>query len=66
MGCAYSFISRFCWCDNDAYTPPETYDTYRADNDAYNYAYNYAGNLGRKKHIEPEADTSGAYNVHLR
>lgn len=63
MGCAYSFICRFCWCDNDSYTPPETR---RADNDAYNYAYNYADNLGRKTNTAPKKDTTDLYNFYLR
>lgn len=65
MGCIHSFINRFCWCDNDAYTPPEKYNIRRADNDAYNYAYNYADKMGVKPHKFPE-DTNGLYNVYLR
>ena len=56
-------MGSLCSCieKDDIYIPPQTYEDWRQDC----RAYEYANRLGRKSHEAPE-DTNGLYNVYLR
>lgn len=66
MGCAFSFMRRFCWCDNDdAYAPPLTIESWREECEHYQRT-NYANKLGVPHRYEAPEDTSGLYHIYLR
>ena len=71
--CFTSVLLFFGYINDDAYTPPLTYDSYCLENDKkeelekYQYQNkrrNYANNMSGFR--MPDDDTSGFYNVHLR